>query len=242
MTREIPRNALSNLSALADPVRRRLYGYVAACDQPVRRDEVAQQTGVGRSLVAYHLDQLVEAGLLTASFARPPGRGGPGAGRPAKHYERVFDEVSVSLPPRNYGLLARILADAIAADPDAVVGPALEAAARHEGRLLGESGLGLVEALTQAGFEPITAPDGEVELRNCPFGTLSQEHTALICGLNLEFVQGLLLGRAEDPQRARLSPRPMRCCVVIDPGGVAAEGRAALEAGTPHSDGFPEAG
>jgi len=79
---------LASLSTLDDPVRRRLYEVVRERPEPVGRDEAAAAAGVGRALAVYHLDKLVEAGLLTASYQRPPGRGGPGAGRPAKLYTR----------------------------------------------------------------------------------------------------------------------------------------------------------
>jgi len=75
---------LESLSSLADPVRRRLYEAVVRSAKPVGRDEAAAAAGVGRSLAAYHLDRLAEEGLLEVSYGRPEGRGGPGAGRPAK--------------------------------------------------------------------------------------------------------------------------------------------------------------
>src|SRR5918911_20308 len=53
-----------------------------------------------RDLAAFHLDKLVEAGLLEASFRRLGERRGPGAGRPAKLYRRGAGEVAASLPPR----------------------------------------------------------------------------------------------------------------------------------------------
>ncbi|MGR7002025.1 helix-turn-helix domain-containing protein [Yinghuangia aomiensis] len=81
--------ALDALGALADPVRRALYRYVAAASGPVGRAEAAEAVGVGRTLAAHHLDRLVDAGFLDAEFARPAGRGGPGAGRPAKVYRRA---------------------------------------------------------------------------------------------------------------------------------------------------------
>jgi predicted ArsR family transcriptional regulator len=71
---------LASLSSLDDPVRSRLYRYVSGCAGPVGRDEAAAAAGIGRALAVYHLDKLVETGLLTASYQRPAGRGGPGAG------------------------------------------------------------------------------------------------------------------------------------------------------------------
>ena len=124
---------LAAVSCLDDPVRRRLYEFVAARREPVGRDEAAAATGVGRPLAAYHLDKLVSLGLLTASFQRPSGRGGPGAGRPAKRYARSASEFSVSVPPRDYELAARLLAAAVAADCGGTSRSALQAAARRFG-------------------------------------------------------------------------------------------------------------
>ncbi len=124
---------LAAVSCLDDPVRRRLYEFVAARREPVGRDEAAAATGVGRPLAAYHLDKLVSLGLLTASFQRASGRGGPGAGRPAKRYARSASEFSVSVPPRDYELAARLLAAAVAADCGGTSRTALQAAARRFG-------------------------------------------------------------------------------------------------------------
>ena len=79
------------LSVLGDRTRRQLYEFVAQSNLPVSRDECGQGTEIDRSLAAYHLDKLVEHGLLEASYARPASRTGPGAGRPAKLYRRALD-------------------------------------------------------------------------------------------------------------------------------------------------------
>src|SRR6478735_9265198 len=101
--------ALNGLSHLEDPVRRQLYQYVIESDGPVSREQAGAAASIGRTLAAYHLDKLAEAGLLTVSYQRPAGRGGPGAGRPAKLYTRAAREITVSVPPRDYELLARLL-------------------------------------------------------------------------------------------------------------------------------------
>jgi predicted ArsR family transcriptional regulator len=209
------------LSELADPVRRRLYDYVAGQDEPVRRDEAADAAGVSRTLAAYHLDRLTDAGLLSASYARPPGQSGPGSGRPAKLYRRVEREVSVTVPPRSYGLLAELLADAVAGDGSGAVRNALLAAAEDEGRRAGEAGgdtgCDLVETLRRRGYEPSHTANGDLDLRNCPFHQLAQRHVELVCGLNHALLRGLLAGCGQDPDRAELAPRPDRCCVIIHP-------------------------
>jgi predicted ArsR family transcriptional regulator len=140
--------ALASVSCLSDPVRGRLYDFVAGSREPVGRDEAAAAVGIGRAIAVYHLDKLVESGLLTASYRRPPGRGGPGAGRPAKFYARSGREFAVSVPPREYELAAHLLAQAVAADQ----GGASRAALRDAARRFGEgAGAGNRAATDEAG-------------------------------------------------------------------------------------------
>src|SRR5262249_21440187 len=104
---------ISVIAVLDDPVRRRLYDYVAAQGAGVSRSEAAQAAGIGRTLAAFHLDRLAEAGLVEVTFARPGGRSGPGAGRPAKLYRRAAAEHQVSVPPRDYRTAAELLAEGV---------------------------------------------------------------------------------------------------------------------------------
>lgn len=206
---------LAAISSLDDPTRRRLYEYVAAQAVPVTRDEASTGLDLDRSVAAYHLDKLVDEGLLAASFARPPGRGGPGAGRPAKRYERTDAEFSVSVPPRDYQLAAELLARAAEDDPS--LATALERAAAGFGReLVGEvTGTALVELLAAQGFEPYD-DGGTIRLRNCPFHRLARRHTELICGMNVAMLGAVAeaLGTTHD---AVLDPAPDRCCVAFVP-------------------------
>jgi predicted ArsR family transcriptional regulator len=127
----MPESGIEAVGVLHEPLRRAAYERAIASGGPVSRNEVADALGIGRTLAAHHLDRLAEAGLLEVSFARLTGRSGPGAGRPAKLYRRARTEHSFSLPPRDYKLLAEILADAVEA---AGAEPALAAAARRRGR------------------------------------------------------------------------------------------------------------
>jgi predicted ArsR family transcriptional regulator len=104
---------LAAMATLQDPVRRVLYDYVVAQRREVGRGEAAQAAGIQRTLAAFHLDKLVEAGLLEADSRRLTGRTGPGSGRPAKVYRRAAGERQVTLPPRDYRTLALILADIV---------------------------------------------------------------------------------------------------------------------------------
>src|SRR5690242_15478751 len=124
---------LASLSSLDDPVRGSLYEFVSGCGRPVSRDEAAAAVGIGRALAVYHLDKLVQAGLLSVTYQRPAGRSGPGAGRPAKLYTRSSREFAVSVPPREYELAARLLVQAVGADQTGQTRAALDSAARQLG-------------------------------------------------------------------------------------------------------------
>lgn len=214
-------DGLRGLSALADPARRQLYDLVAARDEPLTRDEAAAGAGITRTLAAYHLDRLVAAGLLETTYARPPGAGGPGAGRPAKRYHRVREERTVSVPPRDYALLAELLATAIDDDGAGVLRGALERAASSAGRAMGEESGELLALLAERGYEPSLDEAGDIVLRNCPFHRLSRTHTELVCTLNQNLLGSALSCRGEDPARAELCPHEGRCCVVIRAGAPA---------------------
>jgi predicted ArsR family transcriptional regulator len=212
---------LASLSSLDDPLRRRLYEVVTSHPGPVSRDEAASEAGIGRALAVYHLDKLVESGLLTASYQRPPGRSGPGAGRPAKMYARSDREFAVTVPPREYELAARLLVQAVEADPSDRSRTALAEAARRLGTELGSAFRpsaaepNVTGVLTQQGYEPCCGADGVIRLRNCPFHQLAEQHRELVCGMNLALVEGLVEGLGADGWRPALDPRPGQCCVAI---------------------------
>jgi predicted ArsR family transcriptional regulator len=209
---------LASLSALDDPVRRRLYEVVTRQDGPVGRDEAASAAGVGRALAVYHLDKLVESGLLTASYQRPPGRSGPGAGRPSKLYARSDREFAVTVPPREYELAARLLIQVVESDPSDRSRAALSEAAHRLGAELGsqfQSGQDVEGALAQQGYEPSRGGDGVIRLRNCPFHQLAERHRDVVCGMNLALVEGLVAGLGADGWQPVLDPWPGHCCVAI---------------------------
>jgi predicted ArsR family transcriptional regulator len=199
--------ALDVLGALSDPLRRRIYRYVAAAPDDVGRDAVAEAAGVSRSLAAFHLDKLVDAGLLAASFRRLGGRSGPGAGRPAKVYRRAEGEHTVSVPPRSYDAAGRLLAEVV---ENAGLDRELQAAARASGAAHRDTAADLVETLRDRGYQPVQ--DGDtVRLRNCPFHALAEGFPALVCGMNLALIEGLAPG----PWAPVMDPRPGGCCVAL---------------------------
>jgi predicted ArsR family transcriptional regulator len=222
------------LEALAEPRRRAVFHFVAAQAGSVSRDDVAVGLGVNRPLAAHHLDRLVDAGLLVVTFARPAGRGGPGAGRPAKRYAAAEPEVTVSVPPRRYDVAARIFARALTgAGAPGGLDPrdAVRAIAADEGRAAGRaqatgSPLGVEATLSRAahlldrlGYVPERSRSC-VRLRNCPFHGVLDVAPELMCGVNHAFLAGVLEGLAGSPRvTAVLAPPPGNdCCVQLHSG------------------------
>jgi predicted ArsR family transcriptional regulator len=224
MARDDREAGVAAVAALAEPTRRRLYDHVVRQSQPVTRDDAAAALELPRATAAFHLDRLVDEGLLDIGYERRTGRTGPGAGRPAKLYRRAECSVSVSLPERRYDLAGRLLADAMA-DADVSGEPpraALERRARQRGRELGAAVSGepaeqaVLRVLEDQGFEP-RLEDGVITLANCPFHALAQEHTELVCGMNLHLLDGVLESLPSSGLVARLQPAPGRCCVRMEP-------------------------
>ena len=216
------------LAALGDPLRRRLYRFVSGQDHPVGRDEAAEGVGISRSTAAFHLDRLVDDGLLDAEFRRLTGRQGPGAGRPAKLYRRAAREISVSLPARRYQLAAGLLAAAVSESTTtgAPVGAALDRLARergaqmagtvasHPGRRATRATLAgaASEALASEGYEP-RAGTSEIVLVNCPFSAVVADQPEVVCRMNLALLEGFTTSLSGEGMTARLQPTEGSCCV-----------------------------
>ena len=172
--------------------------------------------GVALHSAKFHLDKLVEEGLARRRVPPTERTAGTGGGRPARPYRRSDRERAVSLPARHYELAGEVIASAMdealrekAPLPEAIrtaaraadatwsagdtgrPGPA-EVRARRS-RVTGELRRSRRQALEPLGYEP-RIDDHEVCLANCPFDKLAADHTALICGMNLDFVDGVVEG------------------------------------------------
>jgi predicted ArsR family transcriptional regulator len=138
--------------------------------------------------------------------------------------------VAASVPERHYDLAASLLAEAVAESTRTgmPVDACLHAAARAAGRQIGEEaatalhaeepGRGqqaVLDVLAHHGYEPRIERQ-EIALANCPFHRLAEQQRTLVCGMNLDFLDGLLEGMSStDRLAARLDPAPGFCCVRI---------------------------
>ncbi|PWC04499.1 helix-turn-helix transcriptional regulator [Agromyces badenianii] len=213
-------DALAAIASIADPQRRALFEFVTRQHEPVGRDETAAALGIPRGTAAFHLDRLVDAGLLTAEFQRRNGKTGPGAGRPAKLYRVAQGEVAASVPERHYDVAAEILSRAVeesdrTGDP---IRPTLERVAADLGRSLGASADSMTEVLERLGYEPVDDGADGMLLTNCPFHRVAQRHTETICGANVALLHGAAEGTGEHERAVVLEPRDGYCCVRLIAG------------------------
>ncbi|AWT46566.1 MULTISPECIES: helix-turn-helix transcriptional regulator [Streptomyces] len=236
--------AIDSVSVLGEDLRRRMFTFIRRAHRAVTRDEAAASVGISRKLAAFHLDKLVDAGLLRARYETPGGV--RKVGRQPKVYEPTDTQLTVSIPDRRHELLADLLLDAVLTEgPDERATQAATRTAGVRGRLLGESereqtrpgrlgaerGLTLCERmLDEHGYEPVRETPTDIRLRNCPFHPLAAKAPDLVCGMNHAFLTGYLDGLRISGVQAVLAPRPGECCVRLtpaetDPDEVAAEDR-----------------
>lgn len=225
----LDKTSLTSLAVLGDELRRRMFEFIRGAHRPVTREEAAAGVGISRKLAAFHLDKLVDAGLLRAGFGSPGGT--RKVGRQPKVYEPVAEAIAVSIPERRHELLADILTEAVLTEADGESGRqaalrvaagrgetrgAAERALLRPGRLGAERGLSLAaRTLDDLGFEPERTEPTLVRLRNCPFHPIAAKAPALVCDLNQAFLAGYLQGLGSESTTAVLAPRAGACCVEL---------------------------
>lgn len=209
----------SRLSALTDPVRRRVYEHVDR-SSPCTRDEVADGLGLGRSIVTHHLARLEQEGLVVAEP-------GPRTGRPGRPAVLYRGGAPPELPGRRYELLARLLAGSlagavagtVAGSTDVRTGDVgsrdLACAARRVGAgsvpARGSDRQRARAALTELGFAPQSRP-GRLRATSCPFLAVSAELPEVACSVARALAEGI----AEQVQGwSARAVEPERCCVEL---------------------------
>lgn len=246
-------NRVETIAVLTDAQRRRVYGFVRRARRPVTREEVAADSGVSVKLAAFHLDKLVEAGLLRTGYEAPAGI--RKVGRRPKVYEPTDADLHVSIPERRPDVIAEILIDAVlteqaqegaraaamrtARERGHGIGSA-ERARTRPGRLGPERSVNAVEpVLERYGYEPDRPAPTTLRLLNCPFHRLATRSPELVCGINHAFLGGVLDGLEAGGIDAVLAPRPGRCCVEIcEAGADAGRRESAAGDGCGLRDGF----
>lgn len=206
--------------------RRDVLVHLREADRPLGIAELARDLGVHPNTVRFHLDALLDAGLVRRADSE---RGAPG--RPALLFTAVpgMDRAG----PRRYGELARALAGALDGVPD---GPAL---ALEAGRAWGREAAGarggpgadrpvgaLLGLLDDLDFDPVLLdgpPEGgrRIGLRHCPFLEVATTTSSVVCPVHLGLMQGAVRawGAAVGVDRLQPFEEPDLCVAHLS-GGV----------------------
>jgi predicted ArsR family transcriptional regulator len=205
-------------ASLGDTTRRGVYIAVRQAGDPMTVSEVAILFDLHPNVARHHLDRLVADGWLQVTHRRNADRGGPGAGRPAKHYESTAKEVSLEFPRRRYELLSELLVQVLERLEPLRAAEVAEEIGREYGRQLADE-VGLPEdagfdvavtavarAMMGVGFETEARPEDRALLtRFCPFGQTAANHPEIVCRIDQGIVKGLLEA-AHEPGVALVTP------------------------------------
>jgi predicted ArsR family transcriptional regulator len=135
--------------------------------------------------------------------------------------------VVVSLPDRRYDLVGRLLCSALeqAERSENSQQATLHQRAYELGKQLGVTAHAtargsdprdtVLRTLQAHGYQPRTE-DEAIVVANCPFHALAQDHTELVCRMNLHLLRGLLDSLAPTGLTALLRPSTGRCCVRLE--------------------------
>jgi predicted ArsR family transcriptional regulator len=205
-------------ASLGDTTRRGIYIAVRESAEPVTVAQISDAFDLHPNVARHHLDRLVADGWLQVTHRRRTDRRGPGAGRPAKHYEPSAQEISLQFPARRYDLVAELLARVIERIAPENAPAIAEQVGREYGReLAAEIGLpedagfetavqAVARAMMGVGFETEAAPDQRTLVtRFCPFGETAANHPEIVCKLDQGIVRGLLEA-THQPAEAVVTP------------------------------------
>jgi predicted ArsR family transcriptional regulator len=197
------------VTPVRDPGRRdEVLAALRDSPEPLGIAEIADLLQVHPNTVRFHLDALTDAGRAERVHTRPTGPGRP----PLAYRARPGMDPA---GPRNYRLLAAVLAADLATGPD----PAAAAAAAGrawgsrlvDGPAAGADGVAtLVGLLDDLGFAPQwPAPGGHddrIGLRHCPFLELVRTDADVVCPLHLGLMQGAMTALDTPVVVERLEP------------------------------------
>lgn len=192
-------------ATLGDPTRRGIYITVRESNESVTAGQISELFDIHTNVARHHLDRLVTDGYLQVTRRRRSEKRGPGAGRPAKHYETTTKEISVQFPPRRYDLLAELLARVVERiAPDSAAAIAEEIGREYGRELAAEVGLSkdagfdtainaVARVMMGVGFDAEANTEKRLIItRCCPFAETASKHPEIVCRLDQGIVSGLL--------------------------------------------------
>lgn len=192
-------------ATLGDATRRGIYISVREASEPVTASHISELFGIHTNVARHHLDRLVADGYLQVTHKRRNDKRGPGAGRPAKHYEPTHKEVSLQFPARRYDLLSELLARVVhRLAPEDASAIAEDVGREYGAELAAEIGFpddagfetavqAVAKAMMGMGFDTEASSEDRLLVTHfCPFGDTAANHPEIVCKLDQGIVKGLL--------------------------------------------------
>ncbi len=210
--------------------RREVLAVLRDAPGPLSINTIADRLGVHPNTVRFHLDRLVENGRVERVEV-----GRRTAGRPPQLFRPVRRMDLAG--PRQYRLLAELLVQSLAADPDrATIGlEAGRAWGRGHAAAAGSAGSAVADGpndgvdrlmvlLDEIGFAPEDRTDHgrrQIGLRHCPFLELAESRPAVVCPAHLGLMQGAMQAWRSPLTVDRLEPfvEPDLCLAHLAPAG-----------------------
>lgn len=206
-------------SALASPSRVALIDRIRSAADPLDAHQLSEQCNLHVTTVRFHLDALINAGLITSKSAPSRGRGRPrllyspvmhGDGGAHDGYEdlswlllRALSGESHAGPVTRAEAAGYEWAEDHLADAEASPAPG--------GHELESAAPKINAFFTELGFEPdMTAapPQGDLEftLHSCPFHDAAYEYPGIVCNIHLGLLRGALDRFGADGHPAHIEP------------------------------------
>lgn len=192
-------------------------------DRGMTAAELGELLGLHVTTVRFHLDRLIEGGLVTSHFARDER-----AGRPRKLY--VAAPGSLADSQDAYRILAELLTECFPTDgtrPPYTPEEAGQRWARHHSELYNPDHVDappahtpggwlakvgdMIDLLSEWGYTPTVhtrdaGRTAEIELHHCPLLPLAQSNPAVVCGIHRGLIRGAMDALGEHDTEVSLVP------------------------------------
>ncbi|MEU4234464.1 helix-turn-helix domain-containing protein [Nonomuraea sp. NPDC026600] len=224
--------------ALAVASRLRLLDVLRASDGPLDVRELAAACDLHVTTIRFHLDVLIDAGLVRSQAGQSGTRGRP---------RRLYSPASRAIAPSGhtgYELLSALLVAQWVGDRDERAQRAEQAGWAWSGQrellpapatapaTLGEAAVHVNAVFAELGFDPELGHDGDsmqIRLHACPFRAIAATHPEVVCSIHLGMLRRALADVEAPPTTVSLQPfvQPHLCLAQITPAAGPVHGQQA---------------
>lgn len=200
--------------ARSSSARSRVLEQVTGSSAPLDVDTIADALGLHVTTVRFHLDNLVQVGLVRRT---------PEEGRHRGRPRLLYSVAAAARREDSRGQLIDVLVTALAEESADDRARSLEAGRRWADELIptvqaSSDDERLLRLLDELGFDPRRDGGDSIELLACPFRDAARRHPEVVCTIHLGLIQRVV---GAGPTSAQLLPfvEPERCLVTLHDAG-----------------------